>query len=79
MTKNISSVHCCPRQHRASLSAFRLPYSCPHQLLVKWNFGLWCSHLGEEGRKGFDEIEKANCKGLAEDSFRALLWTYARS
>lgn len=63
MTKKISSVHYPSRQYCPSLFVCGISYSCPHQLLVEWNLGLWCSHLGEEGCKRFDEIEKANCDG----------------
>lgn len=64
MTKKMSSVHyqggqsCAPV---ARVSCARvLAYSCPHQLLVKWNLGLRCCHLRQEGRKGFDEIEETD-------------------
>jgi len=45
-------------------------YSCPHQLLIEWDFGFRCCHLGEEGRKGFNEIEESDCDTLA-----VLAWT----
>lgn len=74
MTKKISSVHYPSRQYSPSLFVFGISYSCPHQLLVERDLGLWCSHLGEEGCEGFNEIEKANCDGsvvlLLQASFR---------
>jgi hypothetical protein len=59
MTRKMRRVHCsCFSPVSSPVAGFS--YSCPHQLLVKGDLGLWCSHLREEGRERFDQIEEAN-------------------
>lgn len=53
-------------------------YSCPHQLLIERDLRFRCSHLREEGREGFNEIEKADCNQCKFLFSNALLWRYSR-
>ena len=66
MTKKMRSVNCArnllvPKANASRFEGdFRGTYASPHQLLVEGHLGLRSCHLREEGRKGLDQVKKAN-------------------